>query len=129
MRSSLRISRSAVWLAVLAILAACLLPAFGQMAASASGDQGWLEVCTAYGIERIALSDLPDTGDSDTPMASQGCVWCHLHAHGAPPPGGMTGLLLIVADSGRSPVGAPCDSPSPQFFTTASRPRAPPARL
>ena len=66
------------WAVALTVLFGALLPALASAAARGAGGEVWLEICTAYGIERVAL----DAGASDEEPAPRepACEWCRLHA-------------------------------------------------
>lgn len=121
--------RLIAWIAALAILAGALLPALGQAAARITGDHAWAEICTAYGIERIATDVAPEPDDSSDRAGPSLCLWCQLHATSALPPAAVTELPRPRFTPGIFPRASSVDIPRPQFAATASRPRAPPASL
>ncbi|MBL8315367.1 MAG: DUF2946 domain-containing protein [Rubrivivax sp.] len=123
---------SLAWFALVAMLALAMLPTVSRAMASAQGDGGgWVEVCTAQGMVRMALEgtadDLPHGPAS--PGSASGhldhCPYCSLSAHAvglppAPPP-----ALGLSAGAGHLP---PLFLLAPRtlFAWSSAQPRAPP---
>lgn len=125
MQRSLPRQRLTAWIAALAILVAALMPAIAQATSALSGGQAWLEVCTVYGVERIAVDADPDAQGGQNP-ARMVCPWCHLHVG---LPGVAAFASVIPVDYGASRVTtALCEQhvPRTRVSATSSRPRAPP---
>jgi len=133
------------WIALVAVLAGVLLPAF-SMGAAGGARLAWVEVCTALGAKRVQVSaemagfDLVATGEAsaetlpgvagDGPAASlhaslDHCPWCTVGAHGAlpPPPAPEAGPPPARHDR---PVVAESDVARPARPACSAQPRAPP---
>ena len=124
MQRSLPRQRLTAWIAALAILGASLMPAIAQATSALSGGQAWLEVCTVYGVERIAVDADPDA-HGDQSSARMVCPWCHLHIG---LPGVAASASVFPADYGYSHITALREQhvPRTRLSATSSRPRAPP---
>jgi len=125
MRHSAPMQRLTAWIAALALVVAALMPAVTQAASAAAGGQVWLEVCTALGVERIAVDDAPASQPASGKSRGMACPWCHL-------PIGLPGVAAFAsdfpADYGDSRVTALREHlvPRTRVSATSSRPRAPP---
>lgn len=124
-RSALR-QRVTAWIATLAILAAALAPALSQAAYDLSGDASWLEICTAYGVQRIAVDADPQSSGDGAKLLAGHCNYCSFHA-------GLAVLPSLATASVPSPDGDVAVTAYPRLLPrsslawSASRPRAPPA--
>lgn len=119
--------RFTAWIACLAVLLGALMPAIGQAMVAAGDSSGhWLEICTAMGLERIAVtdgSDEPDGSPSDASAAH--CPYCLTHAGS---------FALPPVELPAFPVLGGADvlptlfflAPRPLFAWASSRSRAPP---
>ena len=63
----------------LVILLGSLVPLISQAGYQLSGDAAWLEICTANGIDRVAVDAGPESS-GERNAASGSCAWCTLHA-------------------------------------------------
>ncbi len=114
--------RSALWIALVAILLAALAPALTAFAGHGAAAAPWSEVCTASGVVSVPAGD--DAPDKRMPTGH--CPWCKLHPHvgipGAPLEFGRLSCLpdfLTKLHDDPPPGGAPDRHPA--------QPRAPPA--
>jgi hypothetical protein len=117
--------RFTAWMTALVILLGALTPLISQAGYQLSGDETWLEICTANGIERIALgADADSSGGEDKPSTGT-CAWCNLHAGfpGVPTPD-ATFPILHGGDAASYPVAY--DPLRSHLDWPTARPRAPP---
>ncbi len=114
------------WIATFAMLVAALAPALSQAAYRASGDAMWLEICTAYGIEHVAVNGGAQDPADDADRPVKPCVFCGLFAGALPAPWGAAG---VPAAEGSGDIVAllTLPPPRPALAWAAARPRAPPA--
>jgi hypothetical protein len=120
------------WIAIVAMALAALAPTVSRaLARPAVGSAGWIEVCTAAGMQALALA-APDAAASDGPverapatgLTLNHCPLCLLGADRLGPPPGPSPRALVPGD----PV-APPGGPGPLIRTLATRlalARAPP---
>jgi hypothetical protein len=115
-----------VWLAIVALVLAACMPTISRLIAS-QADVAWLEVCTARGIERVALdSNEPSRAATVTVADDVHCGYCVLQAHSplldsaCPTRGPMT---LAANRLGTGPGGSTVPLHEPR---EANSPRAPP---
>lgn len=122
-----RSSRSlTAWIASIAILLAALAPAISQAAYRASGDASWLEICTAYGMERVRVDGQPDPDGDTVKGTGKLCVYCSFFVGALPPPSAPN--LMPSVPAGTDVLGtAPLEHPRPLVAWAASRARAPPS--
>lgn len=123
-----RLNRSVTsWIAIFAILMAALAPAISQAAYRASGDPMWLEICTAYGIERGSPDPAPDPAGDSAQRLAKPCVYCSLFASTLPPL--SQPMTVPSVRSGTDVIGEfVVLVPRPRLAWAASRARAPPVR-
>lgn len=123
---------SLAWFAIVAMLALALLPGVARAMASAHGDgSGWVEVCTAQGMVRMALDgaagDLPS--GPVAPDSASGhldhCPFCSLSAQAVGLPSAPPLVLDMSACAGHLP---PLFRLAPRtlFAWSSAQPRAPP---
>lgn len=123
-----RLNRSVTaWIAMFAILMAALAPAISQAAYRASGDPTWLEICTAYGIERVSAEHAPDPADDSAQRFAKPCVYCSLFA-GTLPPLSQPTTVPSVRSSADVIGEFVVHVPRPRLTWAASCARAPPVR-
>jgi len=121
--------RLALCLALLALLAAALMPALGQVLARQQGRaETWAEVCSTTGGKRLVKLDLgtPTPAGMDGLAHAKHCPFCL--AHGGQvvlPPPEVASLPLDIA----KPVLPPLyyHAPRPLYSWAATRSRGPPA--
>lgn len=103
---------------------ALLFNAFAPLLAHAfAGNDVFLELCTARGIERIAADDSGEVpGNATSPMH---CPFCLLQHTPFIPVSPLTGGLLPVVVA-EAPPPLFLRAPRPLFAWAAARPRAPP---
>jgi hypothetical protein len=126
MRGSVLRQRVSAWIATLAILLAALAPTISQAAYHVSGDASWLEVCTAYGMQRVAVGEDPPSPDDAAGLLAEHCSYCSFHSGCA----ALTSRAVAraVSPDARAAVTArSVHIPRPLLAWAASRPRAPPA--
>lgn len=126
MRRSAFRQRVAAWIATLAILLAALAPALSQAAYDLSGDESWLEICTAYGIQRIAVDADPQSSGDGAKLLAGHCSYCSFHTGGAVLPS-LASVSVPTADGDVAVTPYPRHFPRPPLAWSSSRPRAPPA--
>jgi len=117
----------AAWIACIAVLMAALAPAISQAVATrADGPQGWTEVCTTQGMQRILIQGAPALPDAPAPehFSFEHCPFCLTHAGVAvlpPVP------IRLPASVGRDSLPALfLDAPRPLFAWLSAPSRAPP---
>lgn len=118
--------RSAAWLGAALILFAALFPLVSQAGSRAFGSVEWVELCTAFGMERIALDRDGNPVDADDETIAR-CLVCKLCT---------SSFLLTSAESLVPAPDAVSDhalsrgyvQPDPEdCVQLQARPRAPPA--
>lgn len=130
-RPALRLPRIALWLAFLAALSHVGLGyASAQHHARmlASGSGVWAEVCTPFGVERVALFDVERDGQDDPPAAAAQmteCLVCAAASFAAPPPSAAPPPLPPLAYQASGSAFS-TDEPATAFLTLHPPPRAPP---
>ncbi|PKO59351.1 MAG: DUF2946 domain-containing protein [Betaproteobacteria bacterium HGW-Betaproteobacteria-13] len=120
--------RLAAWFATFAILLGALAPAVSQaMTALGDGHQRWIEVCSASGMQWIAVdADSEQQGDDAPGASTASCPYCCPHAGSfGLPPELSAGFAVIGMAALEPPLFF--SAPRPLFAWTASSPRAPPA--
>lgn len=117
--------RAIAWLIALTVLFGALLPALAGAASRAPGGEVWLEICTAYGVKRVA-ADVESSGDASA-ARGEACEWCRLH-------GGLTALppesrctLQFQAPGGLAVRAYRSDPVRQVIAWLFASPRAPPA--
>lgn len=121
-----RVHQGAIaWMAALAVLLGALMPAAGQVATAGDGKAvHWLEVCTAFGLERLAPDDASHRDEAPAGMRAH-CLYCFTHADGfALPPLDLPAFLPYDGTGARLPQGH--QVPRPLFVRAAAQARAPP---
>lgn len=115
---SQRRSGAGAALALLAMVGQLAPAGLGGLAAlGGSGAANIIEICTAYGIQRIALDRDPGTEDDGAPARPSGTAACHVFctAHGPTLPASVAlpgpGFALRPAIR----PGVPCD-PAPVLY-------------
>lgn len=126
-RRSMLSQRLTAWIAALVVVAAALMPVIAQ-AASVAGGQTWLEVCTGYGVERIAIDDRPDSQPANGKARGMACPWCYLPL-GLPEASSVAHPYSIEYGDLRIFFAREQRVPRSLAGTTSSRPRAPPREL
>jgi hypothetical protein len=117
--------RFTAWMTSLVILLGALTPLISQAGYQLSGDPAWLEICTANGIERIALEVDADSSGGEGKASTGSCAWCNLHSGspGVPTPDAIFPVLrgdnAAVFQIASVPLRSHPDWPT-------ARPRAPP---
>lgn len=124
MNRSLTRRRLTAWIAAWSILLSTLVPLISQAGYRASGDQAWLEVCTADGFERVAID--PDPGERGHDLFAQPCQWCKLQSSaGCVPP---SEFAFMVPCAQRTSWTTPSPRPpQARLAWSAAQPRAPPS--
>jgi hypothetical protein len=117
------------WIAIVAMALAALAPTVSRaLARPAGGSAGWIEVCTAAGMQALALA-APDAAASDGPaerapapgLSLDHCPLCLLGADRLGPPPGPSPRAL--------PLGEPVAPPGGPAIRVRNRaPLAAPAR-
>lgn len=125
MRKSVLRQRVTAWIATLAILLAALVPTISQAAYHVSGDALWLEVCTAYGIQRVAVDADPQSPGDTASLLAEHCSYCSFHS-GGPTLTSRAAALPILSDGDVVVTARNLHFPRPPLAWAASRPRAPP---
>ncbi|MBI1907566.1 MAG: DUF2946 family protein [Rhodocyclales bacterium] len=128
MRRSAPIQRLTAWIAALAMVAAALMPAVTQAATAAAGGQAWLEVCTVFGVERIAVDSTPDSQPVGGKARGMACPWCHLPVGLPDAPAAAAPHSMDYGDR-RIVTAREQQVPRSLAGATSSRPRAPPLNL
>ena len=127
MLSRKRHFRFAAWLATFAILLGALAPAVSQaMTVLGDGNMRWVEVCSASGMQWIAV-DADDSRNSDSApsKSTASCAYCCPHAGATGlPPSPVSGFA--VSDGAALQPLLFFSAPTPLFAWTAASPRAPP---
>lgn len=118
--------RCLVCLLALAVLFGALLPALAATAARASGGEAWLEICTAYGVQRVAA----DVGPAEElPFPSdEVCDWCRLHCASPALAPDVRPAAVFPKHDGLPACTFRSDPVRPVCFWQLASPRAPPAR-
>lgn len=113
------------WAVALTVLFGALLPAVASAAARSAGGEVWLEICTAYGVERVAL----DAGASDDQPAPRepACEWCRLHAADTAILCELSGAHVPAASGATLRARSPAAPVWNSFDWQVASPRAPPA--
>lgn len=125
MRRSVLRQRVTAWIATLAILLAALAPTISQAAYHVSGDALWLEVCTAYGIQRVAVDADPQSSGDTASLLAEHCSYCSFHSGGTALVSRAVELPILSADD-VAVAAHHLHFPRPPLAWAASRPRAPP---
>lgn len=105
---------TAAWLALLAVLAAALLPTLARAAAASA--PAWAEVCSADGTR-----GLPDAAH-----ALEHCPFCAPSATPSLPPAAASGLALLPLAFARPATAPHAAAPAPAW--RGAEARAPPRR-
>lgn len=121
--------RITAWLAALAVLWGALLPVLSHaVVAHQTGDNAWVEVCTATGMAWVNSTDneaTPDVGSPAKGMNMAVCGWCATHSPLASLPTVAQPLATPLAFGPQVPV-AFLQAPRPLFVWAAAQSRAPP---
>lgn len=119
--------RITAWIACLAVLLGALMPAVGRAMVAAGDSSGhWLEICTAMGVERIAVTDGSDEPDGSPAEASAvHCPYCLTHAGSFALPPVELPAFAVTGGADVLPTLFFL-APRPLFAWASSRSRAPP---
>jgi len=123
----LRRARRLAWLAILAVLLAALAPTVSRSLAGSDAPRGWVQVCSALGVQWFHFGDgaadrAPDGGEA----GGGHCPYCASHACSFLYPPTASFSLTVPGTASLHPLlhGA---APRPRFAWSATRSRAPPA--
>ncbi len=109
----------------LVVLLGALVPLISQAGYQLSGDEAWLEICTANGIERIALDADTNSSGGEGNASTGSCAWCNLHS-GSPGVPSADAAFPLLHGENTAPYQVAFDPLRPHIDWPTARPRAPP---
>lgn len=121
--------RRTAWIALLAILAATLMPTLAQAVAASQGS-AWVEVCTVGGSRWVNAAAPGEALPSDDAPASahafDQCPYCHLHLNGFVPLAAAP-VDALGLDLSHALPRAFLEAPHTLHAWASAQPRGPPA--
>lgn len=125
MRLATRPGRVTAWIAIFAILLAALAPSLARALAPPQQAMPWGEICTAAGMQQVAVDAAPDSGSHEG-SGPRHCPYCLVHAgHFALP--SATGSFCPATATGAAAPLPFFVAPPPRLIRPAAAPRAPPS--